>query len=80
MISQELSAATGEFAQTIGDLSASDIGGQLTNSFAGLAEVERKAQDLQSIQSHEDIVTIMATGASVLDVYRFGCIVDTISG
>jgi len=57
----ELSAATGEFAQTIGDLSASDVGGQLSNSFAGLTEVERKAQDLQSIQSHEDIVTIMAT-------------------
>ena len=26
------------------------------------AEVERKAQELQSIQSHEDVVSVMSTG------------------
>ncbi|GBE86443.1 Vacuolar protein sorting-associated protein [Sparassis crispa] len=57
----ELAAATAEFAQTIADLSTSDVGKQLSNSFTGLAEVERKAQDLQTIQSQEDMVTIMST-------------------
>ncbi|KAI0923926.1 hypothetical protein AcW1_006742 [Taiwanofungus camphoratus] len=57
----ELSAATGEFAQTIGDLASSEVGTPLSSSFAGLAEVERKAQELQSMQSQEDMVTIMST-------------------
>ncbi|PCH44318.1 Vps5-domain-containing protein [Wolfiporia cocos MD-104 SS10] len=57
----ELSAAAGEFAQTVADLSTSDVGASLASSFAGLAEVEREAQELQTIQSNEDVVTIMAT-------------------
>ncbi|KAH9840253.1 Vps5-domain-containing protein [Rhodofomes roseus] len=57
----EVAIATGEFAQTIADLASSDIGPQLASSFAGLADVERKAQDLQTAQSHDDVVTVMAT-------------------
>ncbi|CCM01808.1 uncharacterized protein FIBRA_03876 [Fibroporia radiculosa] len=57
----ELSAATGEFAQVLTELSASDLGDQLSGLFSGLAEVERKAQELQSTQSREDVVTIMGT-------------------
>ncbi|KAJ7577034.1 Vps5 C terminal like-domain-containing protein [Mycena floridula] len=58
---QELALATGEFAQAVGDLSASDIGKQLSHSLAGLAEVERRAQDIQSTQSDQDMVTLMGT-------------------
>ncbi|KAI0644233.1 Vps5-domain-containing protein [Trametes meyenii] len=57
----EVAAAASEFAQTIADLAACDVGKQLSASLAGLAEVERKAQELQSIQAHEDMVTILST-------------------
>ncbi|KAG6868954.1 hypothetical protein C0993_007168 [Termitomyces sp. T159_Od127] len=57
----ELAVATGEFAQTVGDLSACDMGKQLSQSLAGLADVERKAQDLQAAQSEQDMVTFMGT-------------------
>lgn len=57
----EMSTATGEFAQTVTDLSTSDMGSQLVGSFSGLADVEQKAQELQSTQSHEDVATLMAT-------------------
>jgi sorting nexin-1/2 len=58
----ELAAATGEFSQTVSDLSSSDVGKQLSHSLAGLADVERKAQELQSKQSQQDMVTLMSTG------------------
>jgi sorting nexin-1/2 len=46
----ELSVATGEFAQNIGDLASSDV-----------ADVEQKAQNLQAIQADQDVATLMAT-------------------
>ncbi|KAG5641906.1 hypothetical protein DXG03_003973 [Asterophora parasitica] len=57
----ELAAATGEFALTVSDLSASDVGSQLSHSLAGLADVEKKAQDIQTAQSEQDMVTLMGT-------------------
>ncbi|KAJ6610183.1 Vps5 C terminal like-domain-containing protein [Mycena sp. CBHHK59/15] len=57
----ELSTAMAEFAQTVTDLSSSDVGKQLSQSLAGLADIERKAQDLQSLQSEQDVVTLMST-------------------
>ncbi|KAF8074841.1 Vps5 C terminal like-domain-containing protein [Lyophyllum atratum] len=57
----ELAVSTGEFAQTVTDLSASDVGKQLSHSLAGLADVERKAQDIQASQSEQDMVTLMGT-------------------
>ncbi|TFY66263.1 hypothetical protein EVG20_g4834 [Dentipellis fragilis] len=57
----ELSASIGEFAQTIQDLVASDVGRSLQQSLSGLAEVERNAQDLESEQSQQDMVTILST-------------------
>lgn len=57
----ELATVTGEFAQTISDLASSDVGPQLSQSLSGLADVERKAQELQTIQSDQDMVTILAT-------------------
>ena len=61
-IYKELAASSGEFAQTVSDLSSADVGKQLSQSLAGLADVERKAQDLQSVQSEQDMTTLMATG------------------
>ncbi|KAJ7281472.1 Vps5 C terminal like-domain-containing protein [Mycena rebaudengoi] len=57
----ELATAIAEFAQTVTDLSSSDVGKQLSHSLAGLAENERKAQDLQSLQSEQDVVTLLST-------------------
>jgi sorting nexin-1/2 len=58
----ELAAAAGEFSQTVSDLSASDVGKQISQSLASLAEVERKVQELQSAQAQQDLVTLMSTG------------------
>ncbi|KAJ7155346.1 Vps5 C terminal like-domain-containing protein [Mycena crocata] len=57
----ELATAMAEFATTVSDLSSSDVGKQLAHSLSGLAEVEHKAQDLQSLQSEQDVVTLLST-------------------
>jgi sorting nexin-1/2 len=62
----DLAVCSGEFAQTVSDLSAADVGKQLSQSLAGLADVERKAQELQSLQSEQDMTTLMATGMYTL--------------
>ena len=59
--SSELSVATGEFAQNVSDLAASDVGRQLAQSLSGLAEVERKAEELQTTQADQDVATLMST-------------------
>lgn len=60
-IPSELSVATGEFAQNVSDLAVSDVGRQLAHSLSGLAEVERKAETLQSAQADQDVATLMST-------------------
>jgi sorting nexin-1/2 len=62
----ELATATGEFATAAGDLSQSDVGKQLAASLSGLADVERKAQDIQTKQTEADMITLMATGKPFL--------------
>ncbi|KAI0073528.1 Vps5-domain-containing protein [Panus rudis PR-1116 ss-1] len=59
----ELSQAISEFAQTLAELGSSDdgLGQQLAHSLTGLAEVERKAEEIQKIQSAEDVRTVMST-------------------
>ncbi|TFK79220.1 Vps5-domain-containing protein, partial [Polyporus arcularius HHB13444] len=57
----EIAAAAGEFAQAITDLAACDVGNQLSASLLGLAEVERKAQELQTIQGNQEVATILST-------------------
>ncbi|KAL1666430.1 Vps5 C terminal like-domain-containing protein [Schizophyllum commune] len=57
----DLATATGDFAATVADLSSSDVGKGLSTSLAGLADIERKAQDLQNIQAEQDIITLLAT-------------------
>lgn len=58
----ELAIARGEFAVAIGDLASCDVEKQLASSLSALADVERKAQDLSSKQSEQDVVTLMSTG------------------
>jgi len=45
----------------VSDLSAADVGKQLSHSLVGLAEVEGKGQDLQAAQAEQDMVTLMGT-------------------
>ncbi|KAH8832985.1 Vps5 C terminal like-domain-containing protein [Flagelloscypha sp. PMI_526] len=57
----ELAQATAEFAKSVSELSSSDVGRELSQSLAGLADVEESARDLQLIQSDQDMSTLMAT-------------------
>ncbi|KAF8216564.1 Vps5 C terminal like-domain-containing protein, partial [Mycena galopus ATCC 62051] len=57
----ELATTMAEFATNVTDLSQSDVGKHLASSLAGLADVERKAQNIQSVQAEEDIVTLLST-------------------
>ncbi|KAG6821426.1 hypothetical protein H0H93_010150 [Arthromyces matolae] len=57
----ELAVSTKEFAQSVSDLSACDMGSQLSESLAGLADVEKKAQEIQVAQSEQDMETFMGT-------------------
>ncbi|GLB41935.1 putative vps5 C terminal like [Lyophyllum shimeji] len=57
----ELATSSNEFAQSVSELSASDVGKQLSHGLAGLADVERKAHDLQAAQAEQDMVTLMGT-------------------
>jgi sorting nexin-1/2 len=66
---KEISVATGEFAQNVSDLSSSDIGKQLAQSLSGLADVERTAQDIENVQSEQDMATLMATGMLFSDLH-----------
>lgn len=57
----DLATATGDFSAAVADLSSSDIGKGLSQSLAGLADVEHKSQDLQMTQAEQDIITLLAT-------------------
>jgi len=58
----DVASATGEFAQTLYDLAASDLGESLSHSINGLAGVESKAQEFMRIQTDQDMITLMSTG------------------
>lgn len=45
----------------IADLASSDLGKPLMTSLGLLADVERKAQDIESEQAKQDLVTLMGT-------------------
>ncbi|KAI9458113.1 Vps5-domain-containing protein [Russula earlei] len=57
----ELASAVGEFAQTVSDLAASDLGKSLSHSLEELAELERKAQQIESAQMRADQATLLST-------------------
>jgi len=66
----ELAVATGEFATAIADLSLSDIGKELQQFLAAMANVERMAEEFQNIQSQQDIMTILSTGNPTNHCFR----------
>jgi len=51
----------GEFAQTVSDLTTSDLGKSLLHSLEALAELERKAQETESAQARADQATLLST-------------------
>jgi sorting nexin-1/2 len=57
-----MATAAGEFSQATSELASSDVGKQVAHSLSGLAEVERRSQELQTAQSEQDMVTLMGTG------------------
>lgn len=59
----DVSLATGDFAQNVSELAASDVGKNLSQALSGLADIQRKAQDFQNVQSEQDITTLNGTGA-----------------
>jgi hypothetical protein len=60
-VDTELASATGEFAQTVSDLAASDLGKSVSHSLEALAELERKAQETESAQTRADQTTLLST-------------------
>ena len=57
----ELASAVGEFAQTVSELAASDLGKSVSHSLEALAELERKAQETESAQARADQATLLST-------------------
>jgi Vps5 C terminal like len=57
----ELASAVGEFAQTVSDLAASDLGKSVSHSLEALADLERKAQETESAQARADQATVLST-------------------
>ena len=51
----------GEFAQTVSDLAASDLGKSVSHSLEALAELERKVQETESAQARADQATLLST-------------------
>lgn len=60
----EIALVAGEFSAAIADLATSEVGlgSQLAGELAGLAAVEKKAQEMQDKQANEDQMTLMSTG------------------
>lgn len=52
----------GEFGNSIGELSGSDLSKQLSHSLVVMSDVQKRAGDLQNAQAQEDIDTFMSTG------------------
>jgi len=50
-----------EFAENISALAACDMSKQLCQTLNVLADIERKAKELQDLQAREDVSTIMST-------------------
>lgn len=68
--STDLAFATREFATTVAELSASDLGEQLQQTLGALANVEQAAAEAQNIQSQQDMITLMSTGISIFKLAK----------
>lgn len=58
----EVALSINEFADNISALAACDVGKQLSSTLSLLADVQRKAKELQDIQARQDVATLMSTG------------------
>lgn len=70
--------AIAELSETLGALASSDLSKQLSYLLGVLAELQKKAKDLQDAQAKDDIVTIMGTGECFLIVPRYCFIADLV--
>ncbi|KAI9454444.1 Vps5-domain-containing protein [Russula earlei] len=61
----------GEFAQTVSDLAASDPGKSISHSLEELAELERKAQQIESAQMCADQATLLSTADEYARLVNF---------
>lgn len=50
----------------VAELSASDLGEQLQQTLGALANVQQAAAEAQSVQSQQDMMTLMSTGMSFI--------------
>ncbi|KAF8586437.1 Vps5-domain-containing protein [Ramaria rubella] len=57
----EVAISMADFADNVAALSACDMGKQLSLTLGALADVQRKAKELQDLQAREDVSTIMST-------------------
>ncbi|KIK61789.1 hypothetical protein GYMLUDRAFT_165891 [Collybiopsis luxurians FD-317 M1] len=57
----EVAQAVSEFSDRVKDLAEGTQPHHLSQALAGLAEVERKSQELHVLQSEQDMITIMGT-------------------
>jgi sorting nexin-1/2 len=53
-----------EFSENITSLASCDMSKQLSHTLGVLADVQRKAKELQDLQAREDVSTIMSTGGT----------------
>ena len=65
-----------EFSENIEALGACDMSKQLSHTLSVLAEVQRKAKELQDLQAREDVSTIMSTGGSLHCCLRYSCLTN----
>jgi len=68
MIRAEVALSMAEFAENIAALSACDMSKQLSHTLSVLAEVQKRAKELQDLQAREDVSTIMSTGKNLNDL------------
>ena len=62
----EVALSMAEFSENIATLASCDVDKQLSHTLGVLADVQRKAKELQDLQAREDVAIIMSTGRALL--------------
>ncbi|GJJ11414.1 hypothetical protein Clacol_005647 [Clathrus columnatus] len=57
----EVALSINEFAENINALATCDVGKQLSSTLNLLADVQKKAKELQDLQARQDVATLMST-------------------
>jgi sorting nexin-1/2 len=66
IVLSEMATAIAELAETLGALASSDLSKQLSYLLGILADLQKKAKEMQDVQAKDDVVTIMGTGQCYL--------------